>query len=71
MNIMVEISMYPFNEDFKPLIKSFIKKLNTYGDLEISTSATSTNIFGEYRYVMEVLTVMLAWSMKSTGAQFL
>lgn len=67
MNIMVEISMYPFNEDFKPLIKSFIKKLNTYGDLEISTNATSTNIFGEYRYVMEVLTAMLAWSYEEHG----
>ena len=67
MNIMLEISMYPFNEDFKPLIKSFINKLNTYADLEISTSATSTNIFGEYRYVMEVLTAMLAWSYEEHG----
>ncbi len=67
MNIMVEISMYPFNEDFKPSIKSFIDKLNTYADLEISTSATSTNIFGEYQYVMKVLTEMLAWSYSEHG----
>ncbi len=67
MNIMVEISMYPFNEDFKPLIKSFIEKLNTYGDLQTSTSATSTNIFGEYQYVMQVLTEMLSWSFAEHG----
>ncbi len=67
MNIMIEISMYPFNEDFKPLIKSFITKLNTYADLQTSTSATSTNIFGEYQYVMQVLTEMLAWSHDEHG----
>lgn len=67
MNIMVEISMYPFNEDFKTLIKSFIDKLNTYPDLDISTTATSTTVFGEYQYVMEVLTAMLAWSYEEHG----
>jgi uncharacterized protein YqgV (UPF0045/DUF77 family) len=67
MNIMAEISMYPFNDDFKPLIKSFIDRLNTYTDLEISTSATSTNIFGEYQHVMQVLTEMLAWSYSEHG----
>jgi uncharacterized protein YqgV (UPF0045/DUF77 family) len=67
MNIMVEISMYPFNEDFKTQIKSFIDKLNTYPDLDISTTATSTTVFGEYQYVMEVLTAMIAWSYEEHG----
>ena len=67
MNIMLEISMYPFNEDFKPLIKSFIEKLNMYNDLQTSTSTTSTNVFGEYHYVMQVLTEMLAWSYAEHG----
>ena len=67
MNVMVEISMYPFNEDFKPLIKSFIDKLNTYTDLKISTSATSTIVFGEYQHVMHVLAEMLAWSYVEHG----
>lgn len=67
MNLMLEISMYPFNEDYKTLIKSFIVKLNTYADLRISTSATSTNISGEYQYLMKVLTDMLAWSYQEHG----
>ncbi len=67
MNMMVEISMYPFNEDFKTLIKSFITKLNTYPELQTSTSATSTTIFGEYQHVMQVLTEMLAWSHAEHG----
>ena len=67
MNMMVEISMYPFNENYKPLIKGFIKKLNTYADLQTSTSTTSTNIYGDYQYVMQVLTEMLAWSHAEHG----
>ena len=67
MNLMVEISMCPFNEDYRTLISSFIDQLNTYEGLEISTSATSTNIAGEYRYLMQVLTEMLAWSYEKHG----
>ncbi|PCJ39546.1 MAG: histidine kinase [SAR86 cluster bacterium] len=67
MNITVEISMYPLNEDFETRIKSFIEKLNTYADLRITTSATSTIVIGEYQYVMQVLTEMLAWSYAEHG----
>jgi uncharacterized protein YqgV (UPF0045/DUF77 family) len=67
MNLAAELSMYPFNEDFRPLIKNFISKLNTYPDLEVTTSATSTIIMGEYDYVMRVLTEMMAWSHAEHG----
>ncbi|MGA1741578.1 MAG: hypothetical protein ACO4AC_05365 [Pseudohongiellaceae bacterium] len=67
MNLAAELSMYPFNEDFKPLIKNFILKLNSYPDLDITTSATSTIIIGEYQYVMRVLTEMMAWSFAEHG----
>jgi uncharacterized protein YqgV (UPF0045/DUF77 family) len=67
MNLAAELSMYPFNEDFRPLIKNFISKLNTYPDLEVTTSATSTIIMGEYDYVMRVLTEMMAWSYAEHG----
>jgi len=64
MNLAAELSMYPFNEDFKSLIKNFILKLNS---LNITTSATSTIIIGEYQYVMRVLTEMMAWSFAEHG----
>jgi len=67
MNLAAELSMYPFNEDFKSLIKNFILKLNSYPDLDITTSATSTIIIGEYQYVMRVLTEMMAWSFAEHG----
>lgn len=67
MNLVVEISMYPFNEDYKPLIRDFIARLNSFPDLTCSTSATSTIISGEYEHVMQVLREMLAWSHAEHG----
>jgi uncharacterized protein YqgV (UPF0045/DUF77 family) len=55
MKISVEISMYPLNEDYKPAIIAFIKKLRTYDHLRLETSGMSTQIFGEYDEVMEAL----------------
>ncbi len=67
MKILVEISMYPFAEDFKAPILSFIKKLNSYPGLQTSTSPTSTLISGDYEHVMQVLKEMLAWSYAEHG----
>ncbi len=67
MNLAVEISMYPFNEDYKTLIKSYIDKLNTYADLHIKTSATSTLVIGEFDHVMQVFSDMLVWSHTEHG----
>lgn len=67
MNLVVEISMYPFTGDYKTLIKDFIARLNSYPDLKCSTSATSTIISGDYDHVMQVLKEMLAWSHSEQG----
>lgn len=67
MNLAAELSMYPFNKDYKPLIKNFIDKLNSYVDLDVRTSATSTIIIGEYDFVMRVISEMLLWSHAEHG----
>lgn len=56
MKTSVEISYYPLNQEFIPHIKNFIERLNMYPDLVIRTNTMSTQIFGEYREVMNVLT---------------
>jgi len=56
MKISVEISYYPLKEGFKPQIIDFLKRINTYEDLTAQTNGMSTQIFGEYRYVMDALT---------------
>lgn len=67
MIITVEISMYPFKEDYKTPILGFIEKLNGYPGLRVNTGATATLVTGEYRTVMNTLTEMLEWSFNTYG----
>ncbi len=67
MIITIEISMYPFDGEYRPLIGDFIGKLNQYPDLTLSTSATSTIATGEFQHVMLTLTEMLQWSYEKHG----
>jgi uncharacterized protein YqgV (UPF0045/DUF77 family) len=67
MMLTVEISMYPFQEDYKKPILAFIAQLNTHAGLRVQTTATATMIVGDYQAVMKVLTEMLAWSHATLG----
>ena len=56
MKTSVEISYYPLNQEFIPHIKNFIERINKYPKLVVQTNTMSTQIFGEYKDVMNVLT---------------
>jgi len=62
MIITVEISMYPFRENYRDLIRDFVARLNGYEELRVTTGPTSTVIVGEYERVMESITEILRWS---------
>jgi uncharacterized protein YqgV (UPF0045/DUF77 family) len=55
MKVTVEISKYPFQENFEEPILDFIKRLNNYKFIKVKTNATATHIVGEYDEVMKVL----------------
>ena len=55
MRITVELSLYPFTENYVIPIREFIARLNAYEGLDIITNATSTQIVGEHAYVFEIL----------------
>ena len=55
MNISVEISYYPLNDEYIPPIKSFIDRLNTHKELKVKTNGMSTQVFGTYDDVFDVL----------------
>jgi uncharacterized protein YqgV (UPF0045/DUF77 family) len=52
MQVTIDISMYPNKEDFIPPINGFIKAINTYSNLKITTFPTSTVVQGEYHHAM-------------------
>lgn len=55
MQLGVEISLYPLNEEYVNYIQAFIDRLNTDPDLFVSTTHTSTLISGDYDHVMKVI----------------
>ena len=71
MQLTIELSMYPFKEDYKTHIKDFISELNKKSDLEITTSLTSTFIHGECNHLMDTMKEMIAWSYETHGRQVL
>jgi uncharacterized protein YqgV (UPF0045/DUF77 family) len=55
MEIGVEISLYPLQEQYAPDIKEFIRRLQSQQALRIVTNSMSTQVFGPYDAVMDVL----------------
>ncbi|MEX0314910.1 MAG: thiamine-binding protein [Allomuricauda sp.] len=54
MNISVELTLTPLQDNFEPPIINFIKKLRASG-LTVLENPLSTQIFGAYDEVMELL----------------
>lgn len=67
MIMTVEISMYPFNAEYKAPIKAFIERLQTCAGLRVQPGATSTFVVGEYGAVMSALGELFAWSHDTHG----
>ncbi len=55
MEISVEISMYPLTEDYLGYIKDFIERLENTQGISVVGNTISTQIFGDYDRVMDIL----------------
>ncbi len=55
MNISVELTLTPLQDDFEAPIVAFIKRLRASG-LTVLENPLSTQVFGEYDTVMSFLT---------------
>lgn len=55
MRISIDISLYPLNENYVEPILTFINKLENNTKLVVKRNSLSTQIFGEYRDVMDCL----------------
>jgi uncharacterized protein YqgV (UPF0045/DUF77 family) len=52
MKLSIEISMYPLNETYIPLIKGFIDRMSQHKNLVVRVNTMSTQVFGEFDEVM-------------------
>ncbi len=71
MKTSVEISYYPLNEEFIPPIKSFIDRLNQHKQIKVQTNGMSTQVFGEYFEVMNILTTEIHQSFELPHSVFI
>ncbi|HLV61746.1 thiamine-binding protein [Galbibacter sp.] len=55
MTISVELTLTPLQDDFEPAIIDLIKKLRESG-LKVMENPLSTQVYGEYDQVMQVVT---------------
>ena len=67
MELSVEISKYPLADDYIPAIKSFIDRLNQVEGLKVVTNTMSTQVFGDYDLVMDVLKQEMRLSYQQYG----
>ena len=54
MNVSVEITLMPLNDNYKKVIKSFIISIRNNG-LKILENPLSTQIYGDYDKIMNLL----------------
>ncbi|WP_343488131.1 thiamine-binding protein [Allomuricauda sp. d1] len=54
MDISVELTLTPLHDDYEPPIINFIKKLRESG-LKVLENPLSTQVYGEYDQVMQLL----------------
>lgn len=70
MKVSVELSCYPLTENFIEPIQEFIDRLNTYTEIKVQTNGMSTQVFGEFRDIMRILTVEMENTMRSPHTLF-
>jgi len=56
MRVSVDISYYPLKDEFIPHVLDFIDRISLYEEINVQRNGMSTQVFGEYFEVMEMLT---------------
>jgi len=57
MKASVDISMYPLDKDYKTFILAYISELKKYDEIKVLSNTMSTQVFGEYDRLMEILAI--------------
>lgn len=73
MNISVELTLSPLQDDFEAHIIAFIKKLRAASGLTIVENPLSTQVYGDYDTVMSVLNteIKTAFELMNKGLLFM
>lgn len=67
MKASVDISLYPLADEYIPAIKEFIERVQDYPDVAVVRNDLSTQLYGDYDQVMEILKVEVRLSWEKYG----
>lgn len=67
MKASVDISLYPLVDDYIPAIKEFIERVQQYPDVAVVRNDLSTQLYGDYEQLMDLLKVELRLSWEKYG----
>jgi uncharacterized protein YqgV (UPF0045/DUF77 family) len=67
MMLSAEITLYPLQDDYLPIIKAFIEKLAATASVKRETFPTCTVLTGEYDEVIALIATMMKWSHETLG----
>ena len=71
MKLTAELSLYPLQENYIPVIDAIIADLNQQPALKVQTNPMSTQISGDYEPVFAAVQSALANSVERFGRQVL
>ncbi len=71
MKLTAELSLYPLQEDYIPVIRAFIDQLGANSELKVVTNAMSTQICGDSDRVFKTIDQILQDSVQEFGKQVL
>ena len=69
MKISVELSLYPLDDKFLPIIQDIVERLTGDKRVEAIVNTMSTQIFGDFESVMAVVNETVEYSFKTYGKQ--
>ncbi len=67
MKASVDISLYPLADEYIPAIKEFIERVQEYPEIAVVRSDLSTQLYGDFNQIMELLTVEVKLSWEKYG----
>ena len=65
MKLSIEITMYPLEDKYLPIIENFIEHLKSYNDIKLEIFPTSTVIVGDFDTVIGILSSSIKWSVNN------
>jgi len=71
VKLTAELSLYPLQEDYIPVIQSFISAARADSELTMVTNAMSTQLSGDYDRVFSMIQQVLKTSYQQYGKQVL